>query len=366
MKILVTTDTVGGVWEHTVTLVRRLHAAGCEVLVAAVGTLSEARRAALPPGVQVTARAYKLEWMQDATDDVRAAARWLRELAQLWNADVAHLNQMAYAAFGFPCPVVTAVHSDVLSWWTHIHGREAPPEWATYAGWVRDGLRASDAIVTPTHVQAALLQRHYGLAATRVIHNGVEPPARDPDAGLDPLVLCVGRAWDEGKGVDILDAAVGMIPGPDVPPVYVLGETVAPHGSVFEARNVGSLGRVEPVGVEEWMRFATIYVAPSRYEPFGLAPLEAALNGCALVLSDLGTFRELWDGCAEFFPVGDAGALAGILRRLLADPERVARLAEGARTRALRRYSAERMARDYAALYRDLSARPQHLTRSVA
>ena len=36
------------------------------------------------------------------------------------------------------------------------------------------------------------------------------------------------------------------------------------------------------------------------YEPFGLAVLEAAQAGCALVLSDIPTFRELWDGAALF------------------------------------------------------------------
>jgi glycosyltransferase involved in cell wall biosynthesis len=95
-------------------------------------------------------------------------------------------------------------------------------------------------------------------------------------------------------------------------------------------------------------------VAPSRYEPFGLAPLEAALHGCALVLSDIGTFRELWDGCAEFFPSGDAAALADALRRVNGDARLRERLAKAARTRAIRRYTARRMVADYIELYRQM------------
>jgi glycogen synthase len=364
MKILLTTDTVGGVWDHTVTLARQLDAMGCEVLVAAIGEPRDERLARIPAGVQVTWRSYRLEWMQDAEEDVRAAARWLRELAQLWAADVAHLNPLAYAAFGFPCPVVTAVHSDVLSWWAHVHRREAPPGWAAYARMVSDGIRASDAVVTPTQYQSALLWRHYGLHATRVIHNGVEVGDDEPPAEREPLVLCVGRAWDEGKGVDLLEKAMGIL-GPSAWPVHVLGETVAPHGSVFEARNLVMHGRVERAEVDAWMRRAAIYAAPSRYEPFGLAPLEAALHGCALVLSDVGTFGELWNGCAEFFPSGDAQALAEVLARLCADPARRTRLAEAARKRALRRYTARRMAEEYAALYGELVATPE-TRRSVA
>ncbi|HEX6747098.1 MAG TPA: glycosyltransferase family 4 protein [Longimicrobium sp.] len=364
MKILLTTDTVGGVWDYTVTLARRLDAMGCEVLIAVIGEPRDERLARIPAGVQVTSRTYRLEWMRDAADHVRAAARWLRELAQLWAADVVHLNQLAYAAFGFPCPVVTAVHSDVLSWWAHVHGGDAPTEWATYARWVSDGIRASDAVVTPTRYQSALLWRHYGLHATRVIYNGVEMGDDEPPAKGEPLVLCVGRAWDEGKGVDLLDEAAGML-GEGAPPIHLLGETVAPHGSVFEPRHVTAHGRVERAEVDGWMRRATLYVAPSRYEPFGLAPLEAALHGCALVLSDIGTFGELWNGCADFFPSGDAAALADVLARLAGDPMRIRRLAEGARKRALRRYGARHMAGEYVALYRDVMAAPE-FRRSVA
>ncbi len=48
---------------------------------------------------------------------------------------------------------------------------------------------------------------------------------------------------------------------------------------------------------------ATVFASMARYEPFGLAVLEAAQAGMRLVLSDIPTFRELWDGAAIF--VGD-------------------------------------------------------------
>ena len=55
-----------------------------------------------------------------------------------------------------------------------------------------------------------------------------------------------------------------------------------------------------------------IFVSVSRYEPFGLAVLEAAHAGCALVLSDIPTFRELWQGAASFvIAAGSAAATEG-------------------------------------------------------
>jgi glycogen(starch) synthase len=369
MRVLLTTDTVGGVWDHAATLARELDASGHEVLVAAVGEASESAWAALPQGVQTVSRPYRLEWMRGSGDDVDAAARWLRELAGAWQADVVHLNQMAYAAVGFPVPTVTAAHGDVLSWFREVQGREAPADdWGDYARRVRAGLHASDAVVTPSRYQAVLTERHYRRRVDRVIHNGVafaREAARE-EKPAEPVVLTVGRAWDAAKGVRVLDDALELL-GPDAPRAHVLGEMVAPHGERITTRRCTAHGRLGRAEVDGWMRRASIYVGPSLYEPFGLAPLEAALAGCALVLSDIGSFNELWEGCAVFFPRGDAAALAGVLRDLTADPARRARLGEAARTRALRRYAAPWMAASYAALYETLlTTRTGRRTRTFA
>ncbi|MFL5537915.1 MAG: group 1 glycosyl transferase, partial [Longimicrobiaceae bacterium] len=74
MKVLLTTDTVGGVWDYAVTLARQLDAAGCEVLIAAIGEPRDERLARIPTGVQVTWRTYRLEWMDGATGNVAEAA----------------------------------------------------------------------------------------------------------------------------------------------------------------------------------------------------------------------------------------------------------------------------------------------------
>ncbi|HEX2202851.1 MAG TPA: glycosyltransferase family 4 protein [Longimicrobium sp.] len=144
--------------------------------------------------------------------------------------------------------------------------------------------------------------------------------------------------------------------GPIGSTAHHVGSLNGPAGERFRPLHLQCHGHVSPAGVTEWMKRARLFVGASLYEPFGLAPLEAVLNGCALVLSDIGSFRELWDGCAEFFPSGGAAALADALRRLEADPALRERLASAARKRALRRYTAPRMAEEYLALYRQLVA----------
>jgi glycosyltransferase involved in cell wall biosynthesis len=105
----------------------------------------------------------------------------------------------------------------------------------------------------------------------------------------------------------------------------------------------------------EWYARASIYALPARYEPFGLSILEAASAGCALVLGDIATLRENWDGAADFVAPDDGDALAGAIQRLIDDPLRRDRQARLARRRA-RRFPADRMAAAYLTLYRELTA----------
>jgi glycogen synthase len=353
MRVLLTADAVGGVWDYAATLARELRGAGVEVMLAVLGEPPEERLSGLPAGVELAARPFRLEWMEGAAADLRPAADWLRGLADAWGADLVHLNQMAYAAHGLGVPTLVVVHSDVLSWFREVQGREAPPEWAPYARWVAEGLRAADRVAAPSRYQARLTRRHYGRAVDRVIHNGAATPPGEPPRRDGSLALSVGRAWDEAKGMRTFEEAIRIL-GDAAPPAHLCGELAGPGEQGFAPGRLvchGPLGRGQ---VERRMRGAAVYVGASRYEPFGLAPLEAALNGCALVLSDIGSFRELWEGCALFFPRGDARALADAIAALRDEPGRRAALADAARERARERYGADRFGRAYLALYREL------------
>jgi glycosyltransferase involved in cell wall biosynthesis len=105
------------------------------------------------------------------------------------------------------------------------------------------------------------------------------------------------------------------------------------------------------------MAEAAVFAAPARYEPFGLAVLEAAASGCALVLGDVPTLRELWDGTARFVSRNEPGdTLAGALLDLTGDEAERERLGAAARERA-RAFTRGRMVEGYLAAYADLLAR---------
>lgn len=350
MKILMTTDTVGGVWDYSCTLARSFRDKGHEVRLAILGDLHTIHESSVPKGVEIDTLSCRLEWMSDSSADVNRANDWIAGLASLWGADVVHLHQYACALADFAAPTVLVAHSDVLSWFSETSGKRAPEEWAEYTARVHAGLRRASAVVAPTAYQSRLLARHYGRAADRVIHNGAVPPEAQGESADFPLIVCVARAWDTAKGIQVLDQAVGRL-GSAAPSVHLIGSVQSPDGQRATVHNLMVHGVLDRPKVNRWLERSKIYVSPSLYEPFGLAPLEAALHGCALVLSDIGSFRELWDGCAEFFPPGDSEALAEILDHFPQDTEHISRLAEAARQRAHDRYTAGRMADEYLALY---------------
>jgi glycogen(starch) synthase len=99
---------------------------------------------------------------------------------------------------------------------------------------------------------------------------------------------------------------------------------------------------------------ASIYAATSRYEAFGMAPLEAAFSRCAIVANDIPSFREIWGDAAIYFQANDAESLADVIRRLHEHRD----LCRGYATRAYQRarecFTAKRMIDEYVRLYHSL------------
>jgi glycosyltransferase involved in cell wall biosynthesis len=365
MKILISTDTVGGVLTYTAELAAALEAAGDEVVVATMGPkLRTAQREALP--AQVHESGFRLEWMEDPWDDVAAAGEWLLRLEEEERPDVVHLCSYAHGALPFQAPKVLVAHSCVLSWWRAVHGTEAPPSWNRYREEVSAGLAGADAIVAPTAAMLQELERDHPLKPerTQVLPNGSPTASRtratpselhqldyllggqvDAVRASGCFVLGSGRFWDAAKNLAALDAAAEGLAWP----VVVAGDL----GDGPPPRHARSTGVLDRGALARLRRAAPIYAAPAVYEPFGLGILEAALDGCALVLGDIPSLRELWEDAAIFVDPRDSGALHEVLACLIDAPQVRDDLAERARERA-GTYSIDRTAAAYRRLYQRL------------
>ena len=160
-------------------------------------------------------------------------------------------------------------------------------------------------------------------------------------------MITTGRLWDDGKDVATLEAAAAELDTP----VLALGSLQGPDGGAAAFARLRTPGRCSARQVASGLARARLFVSAARYEPFGLSVLEAAQAGCALVLSDIPTFRELWDGAALFAPPGDAPGFARAIRSLLADDAERERLAAAARIRA-DRYGLDAFVEGTAAIHR--------------
>jgi glycogen synthase len=361
-----TADPLGGVWTYALDLCRGLERHGVDVVLATMGAALSPDRWRDVRGVRnvtVAESAYRLEWMSEPWTDVVAAGEWLLELERRVAPDVVHLNGYVHAALPWSAPVLVVAHSCVLSWWRAVHGRNAPPEWDRYRAAVAAGLGAADLVIAPTRVMLDdMLACHDVRVPCCVVPNGRHD---DPGAGAadakghreeaapppPQFVFGAGRVWDHGKNLRALAAAAPLMRWP----VYVAGSDVAPDGARHVLPGVRHLGVLDSHAMREWHRRASVFVHPSVYEPFGLAPLEAAQAGSALVLGDIPSLREVWGDAALYVPPSDPAAIAAAVNRLAAEPRLLARLGEAARHRA-RALTASRMADAYREHYASLAA----------
>ena len=350
-RILMTADAVGGVWAYAMELGRGLQRRGIEITLAALGpppTLAQ-RAGAASIGIEVVDIPGRLEWMDEPWDDVDSAGAQLLDLACEVQPDVVHLNGYSHAALPWSAPVVVVAHSCVCSWWRAVYGESVPPRFDEYHARVARGLHSAALVVAPSHAMLLALENEYGrLPSARVVANGSDfQPA--PAVDREPIVFSAGRIWDEAKNIEALCAAASSLAWP----VFVAGDCRRPGGEALEPYGARYLGTLDREAMREWCARASIYVMPARYEPFGLSVLEAARSGCALVLGDIRSLRENWDGAAVFVPPDNRRALATAIQALAEDDVRRRKLAETASGRS-RSLTAARMVDGYIDCYMSL------------
>lgn len=369
-----TADTVGGVWTYALELAAALAPHGVEIALATMGaplTPEQHQEVSGHENVELFESTYRLEWMEEPWDDLERAGEWLLGVAARFGPDLVQLNGYHHAARPWGVPVVVVAHSCVLTWWRAVKREPAPPAWERYRAGVARGLAAADQVVVPTAALLAALREHYGpLAGARVVPNAREA-ARFRPLRKEPYILGAGRIWDEAKDLALLAEAAPSLSWP----VYLAGAVEHPGGGTAEhpargaaeaapvsaggsagSGEVHYLGRLAGAELARWFGRAALFALPARYEPFGLSALEAGLAGCALVLGDIPSLREVWGDAAYYVAPGDAQGLRRALEGLSQDLAARSELAVRARRRALE-YVPARQAAEYLAIYGAARAR---------
>ncbi len=353
--VFMTVDAVGGVWTYALELAEALVAAGVGVTLAALGPPpSDGQRAHAQAvaGLELIETGLPLDWLADDRRAVCEAGAEVARLAASVGADLVHLNSPALAAGArFHAPVVGVAHSCLATWWATVRGGEPPEEFRWRIELTREGYLACDALIAPSGAFARVTRQAYGPLPMFVARNGLGLGAVASERPRSRRVITAGRLWDVGKNAALLDAVAGRLNEP----VLAAGPLEGPNGEQVAVRHVQALGAMGQTALRRALERSLVFASFATYEPFGLAVLEAAQAGCALALSDIPSFRELWAGAALFVEPTPTAATAA-LKRLLASPVELAELARAARRRAAR-YTRSAMAAATLAVYRWAMAR---------
>ena len=361
LRVFMTADAVGGVWTYCMDLARGLSARGVETVIAVFGPATnrtQRREAGTIDNLELIETGLPLDWTADSPDECRRAGERAADLAAFPTADVIQINGAALALSGMTgIPTILVNHSCLATWWRAVGAGPAPEDFGWRIALNADALHRADRVVAPTRAIASEMAEAYDLDRMPiVIRNGRARSMIVPADDLADAVFTGGRLWDPGKDIATLDRAAAGLGFP----VYAAGHSEGPLGQNVSLRHVEEIGPLAPSDVRQWLSRRPIYVSTALYEPFGLGVLEAAQAGCALVLADIPTLRELWDGAALFTPPGDDAALADALRLLRLRMDQREALGQRARERAAL-YTLDSMVDRMLALYLQVAPEPAEL-----
>lgn len=231
--------------------------------------------------------------------------------------------------------------------------------------------RSADAVVTHSAAHRQLMADESGIAPDRIhlIPHGVEvfPDWVRPTRPLGPpTVVYLGRLEHRKGTLELLQSVPRVLEAvPDARFILIGSDRNHCPGGRTHAqyldqefapeirRQVTLTGQLSQAEVDRWLQTADVFVAPSRYESFGLVFLEAMRWGTPVIGTTAGGIPEVVEHnqTGLLVPPEAPGPLAAAIVRLLSDSVFAATLGESARRRAEEEFSVERMARRVAALY---------------
>lgn len=338
-RILFTVDPNGAGWSHILTLAGAMSRRGNDVLVASFGPEPSQERMAEVEAAGV--RLTKVEIPGPTTDPtfIASAKAALEVLVKEWHPAVVQIDRCAFGDLELEIPKVLLIAADRTA---RISRGRGP---------ARRGLLGADAVVSPTRALADEISRRFEYRRPiPVIQPGLE--LGDKPVSLAPVkksrggFTFYGRTEEKADAFDVLLEALKQVKIDA--PFRIGGEGVRPPLPGW----VADLGWLDAEGRAAAFEKADVAVLPSRDDPFGIRSVEAGLSGCALILSDLPSYRELWHGAAILVKPDDPQALAEAIQSLATDARKREECQRLCRARALSGFSADRMVEEYLDVHR--------------
>lgn len=342
-KLLMTTDTLAKVWQHSLDLARALATYKLEINLASMGALPGKHQLAeveAIPNIRLHQSSYKLEWQDNPWDEIEQASMWLLHLEQQLQPDLVHLHHYVFGELPWDQPVIVSGHDCLVSRWEATQSQALPAGWKHYQERVSKGLQAADCLVVPSGSLARQLETHYGtLPKTAIIPYGIAGVSGKGRANIEQILLTGIGESDNLQSYAKIAA--------DLPyPLTIIGEQ--PSGRRLPGLRFTA--ELSPSQLNDYLTHGSIFVSASRYEAFGWTALKAASRGCILVLSDLDAHHEIWQDAALYFDPAHPESLRQILLDLHARADLSESLSKKATERA-RAFDIHKQAKQFYELY---------------
>ena len=361
----------GGAFEHVTALSAGMAGLGHDVAIVGLEALP---RTELEPWLDPRVEVIPLKMVRPITPaaDARALAG-LAGAMRRWAPDLVHAHGSKEAALGRAArparPRTPFVYTP--------HGYAFAKPWMSPRE--RRVYRLAERALAPLATRVLCIceaERRLAIevgpaSRTRVVHNGIAPPApRDPDPRVARLrergaVVCSLSGLRVGKGVETLIEGFAAISQahPDAS-LVIAGEGPERESLERLARDLGVAEAVHMIGevddVFTVLAGADLFVHPSWSESFPYAVLEAMASGVPAIATDVGgTGEAIEDGRSGILVAArDATAIGEAIELVLGDASRGRELAEAAHERFMQRFTLERMVEGTAEIYAELGIRP--------
>jgi glycogen(starch) synthase len=360
LKLLMTTDVSGEVWDYTHALCKTLSASGAaKILVLACGGMpsKEQREQLQNSNYDIVFLEYSFNWRNGFDifqQNINKIETIVNNSIQEFSPDLIHWNN-SFCTLKNDLPQIHAVHEDVLGqiYSQKKHGGISESDYKKYRDIIISSLDMSGVIVATSRFLADEILKKYEInKKIKIIYNGISFESNSEFANEPFLITKLSAQNSYHNLIFLIKTAQKM---PENIKIFVLGEK--PAGNFKKPKNIEFLSGLSGEELKEFYKKSSIYLALSSWDVYSRTQIEAAYSNCAIVANDVPIFRDLWGDCACIFDRNNVNSLIKNINNLIENSRLLNLTAKNCQAKALSVFNSKRMCYEYANLYRDVAQR---------